>query len=65
MGEVGPVDTLLCHLDLDGVYAAAKWIRGGVEPYEGADADARVVDTRIRVEGATRFQPPRYSTAAV
>lgn len=49
--QVGPVDTLLCHLDLDGVYAAAKWIRGGTEPYEGADADARVVDTRIGVPG--------------
>ena len=25
----------------------AKWIRGGVEPYEGSDADARAVDTRL------------------
>lgn len=49
--EVGPVDTLLCHLDLDGIYAAAKWILGGYEPYPGADDDARAVDTRIGVPG--------------
>lgn len=43
----GPVDTVLCHFDLDGLYAAAKWILGGHEPYPGADDDARAVDTRI------------------
>jgi hypothetical protein len=42
----GPVDTLAVHLDLDGIYSGAKWVLGGVEPYEGADADARAVDTR-------------------
>jgi len=42
----GPVDTLGVHLDLDGIYSGAKWVLGGVEPYEGADADARAVDTR-------------------
>lgn len=47
--QTGPVDTVLCHFDLDGLYAAAKWILGGHEPYPGADADARVVDTRIGV----------------
>lgn len=43
----GPIDTIVCHFDLDGLYAAAKWILGGREPYPGADADARVIDTRI------------------
>ena len=43
----GPVDTIVCHFDLDGLYAAAKWILGGREPYPGADDDARVIDTRI------------------
>src|SRR5262249_40298690 len=42
----GPVDTTLTHVDLAGLYAAAKWIRGGDEPYAGADEDARKVDTR-------------------
>jgi hypothetical protein len=42
----GPVDTVAMHLDLDGIYSGAKWVLGGVEPYEGADADARAVDTR-------------------
>ena len=43
----GPIDTIVAHFDLDGLYAAAKWILGGVEPYAGADDDARAVDTRI------------------
>lgn len=47
----GPVDTICCHVDFDGLSAAAKWIRGGVEPYPGADADARAIDTRIGVPG--------------
>jgi hypothetical protein len=42
----GPVDTVAVHLDLDGIYSGAKWVLGGVEPYPGADADARAVDTR-------------------
>ena len=45
--STGPVDTIVCHFDLDGLYAAAKWILGGKEPYPGADDDARAVDTRI------------------
>lgn len=48
----GPVDTVLCHFDLDGLYAAAKWILGGKEPYPGADDDARAVDTRIGTPSA-------------
>jgi hypothetical protein len=45
--RAGPVDTICCHTDFDGLCAAAKWIRGGVEPYAGADADARAIDTRL------------------
>jgi hypothetical protein len=53
----GPVDTVAVHLDLDGLYSGAKWVLGGIEPYEGADADARAVDTRRGVPGpiATRI----------
>lgn len=47
VAAAGPVDTICCHLDFDGLCSAAKWIRGGVEPYEGADADARAIDTRL------------------
>ena len=47
VGRIGPVDTIVCHFDLDGLYSAAKWILGGKEPYAGADADARAVDTRM------------------
>src|SRR5689334_103079 len=50
--EVGPIDTILTHVDLDGLYAAAKWILGGREPYPGADEDARKVDTRQGEPGA-------------
>jgi len=41
----------------DGLYAGAKWVLGGIEPYEGADADARAVDTRRGEPGpiATRI----------
>jgi hypothetical protein len=49
----GPVDTIVTHMDLDGLYAAAKWLLGGVEPYPGADDDARAVDTRLGEPGPT------------
>ncbi len=49
--RTGPVDTIVCHFDLDGIYAAAKWILGGREPYPGADDDARAADTRIGTLG--------------
>jgi hypothetical protein len=49
--RVGPVDTICCHTDFDGLCAAAKWMRGGVEPYPGADDDARAIDTRIGKPG--------------
>jgi len=44
--RIGPVDTVAVHVDLDGLYAGAKWVLGGIEPYAGADADARAIDTR-------------------
>jgi hypothetical protein len=46
VARVGPVDTIAVHVDLDGLYSGAKWLLGGTEPYEGADADARAIDTR-------------------
>jgi hypothetical protein len=45
--RVGPVDTIVCHTDFDGLASAAKWIRGGREPYVGCDVDARAIDTRM------------------
>ena len=55
--QTGPIDCICTHVDLDGLYAAAKWIMGGVEPYPGADEDARAVDTRVGTPGpiATRI----------
>jgi hypothetical protein len=48
---IGPVDTIAVHVDLDGLYAGAKWVLGGIEPYDGADADARAIDTRCGKPG--------------
>ncbi|HEX2678987.1 MAG TPA: hypothetical protein VHM19_20195 [Polyangiales bacterium] len=47
VAQAGAVDTLVCHTDFDGLCSAAKWIRGGSEPYPGADDDARAIDTRL------------------
>jgi hypothetical protein len=47
VARAGAIDTICCHVDFDGLCSAAKWIRGGVEPYPGADDDARAIDTRI------------------
>ncbi len=47
----GPIDCILTHVDLDGLYSAAKWILEGKEPYRGADDDARAVDTRLGTPG--------------
>jgi len=49
--RIGPVDTIVCHTDFDGLCSAAKWLRGGVEPYPGADDDARAIDTRTAIPG--------------
>ena len=48
----GQISTICCHVDFDGLCAAAKWIRGGQEPYEGADADAHAIDTRLGTPSA-------------
>jgi hypothetical protein len=52
VARVGSVDTIVCHTDFDGLASAAKWMRGGVEPYPGCDDDARAIDTRIGVPSA-------------
>lgn len=49
--RAGPTDTIVAHVDLDGLYSAVKWILGGVEPYRGADDDARCIDTRTGEPG--------------
>jgi hypothetical protein len=49
--QTGPIDSIVTHVDLDGLYAAAKWILDGKEPYPGADDDARAVDTRVGTPG--------------
>jgi hypothetical protein len=46
VARIGPVDTIVCHTDFDGLCSAAKWLRAGREPYPGADDDARAIDTR-------------------
>lgn len=55
--RAGKVDTIVCHGDFDGLASAAKWMRGGEEPYPGCDDDARAIDTRLGVPSAvaTRF----------
>lgn len=57
VARAGKVETLVCHVDFDGLASGAKWMRGGVEPYPGCDDDARAVDTRIGTPGpiATRI----------
>jgi len=50
--DTGPIDTIVAHFDLDGLYAAAKWMAEGRELYPGADDDARAVDTRIGTPSA-------------
>ena len=49
--RVGPVDTVVTHNDLDGLYSAAKWILSGQSPYPGADEDACAVDSRVGEPG--------------
>jgi hypothetical protein len=49
--RIGRVDTIVCHTDFDGLCSAAKWLRGGSEPYPHADDDARAIDTRTAVPG--------------
>ncbi len=49
--RIGAVDTIVCHTDFDGLCSAAKWMRRGLEPYPGADDDARAIDTRTAIPG--------------
>jgi hypothetical protein len=73
--QTGPVDTICAHVDLDGLYSAAKWILEGREPYPGADDDARKVDTRrgepgpiaVRIDQALRakFRDDQLKRAVV
>lgn len=51
VARVGSIDTVVCHTDFDGLASAAKWMRAGLEPYDGCDADARAVDTRLGEPG--------------
>jgi hypothetical protein len=51
VARIGPVDTIVCHTDFDGLCSAAKWLRAGIEPYPGADDDARAIDTRTAIPG--------------
>jgi hypothetical protein len=51
VARAGQVETIVCHTDFDGLASAAKWIRGGVEPYAGADDDAWAIDTRLKRPG--------------
>ncbi|MGC4091843.1 MAG: hypothetical protein QM756_28960 [Polyangiaceae bacterium] len=63
--RVGPIDTIVCHTDFDGLASAAKWMRRGEEPYVGCDDDARAIDTRMgtpstvadRIDRALRARP--------
>jgi hypothetical protein len=63
--RVGRIDTIVCHTDFDGLASAAKWMRGGHEPYPGCDDDARAIDTRLgtpsamaeRIDRALRARP--------
>ncbi|HZJ65660.1 MAG TPA: hypothetical protein VFD36_19255 [Kofleriaceae bacterium] len=57
--QTGPIDCICTHVDLDGLYAAAKWILGGKEPYAGADDDARCVDTRVGTPGPVAMRIDR------
>jgi hypothetical protein len=65
VARIGPVDTIVCHTDFDGLCSAAKWMRDGTEPYPGADDDARAIDTRTgdpspvgkRIDRALRARP--------
>ena len=65
VARIGPVETIVCHDDFDGLLSAAKWARGGLEPYPGADVDARAIDTcigrpsptAVRFDRALRARP--------
>jgi hypothetical protein len=43
--RAGAVDAVVAHADLDGLLSAVKFLRGGEEPWPGADEDARAADS--------------------
>jgi hypothetical protein len=45
VAAAGKIDDVIAHADFDGALAAVKWMRGGKEPWPGADEDARAVDS--------------------
>ena len=47
VAAAGAIDTVVCHSDFDGIASAAKFLLEGREPYEGCDADARAIDSRV------------------
>jgi hypothetical protein len=59
VAAAGPVDTIVCHTDFDGLASAAKWLLGGREPYPGNDADARAIDTRTGIPSETAARMDR------
>jgi hypothetical protein len=69
VARIGAIDTIVCHGDFDGLCSAAKWLREGVEPYRGSDADAWAIDTRIgkpspigaRIDRALRARSRDYA----
>lgn len=61
----GPVDTVVCHDDFDGLASAAKWVLGGREPYPGCDDDARAIDTRTGMPSETGMRFDRAIRARV
>jgi hypothetical protein len=71
--RIGKLDTIVCHTDFDGLASAAKWLRGGTEPYPGADDDARAIDTRLgtpgpaasRMDRALRARPNDHALMGV
>lgn len=64
VSRIGPVDTICCHVDFDGICAAAKWMLGGEEPYPGADKDAWCIDTRLGTPSARAAMLDRALRAA-
>ena len=44
VARAGDVGAVLAHHDFDGLMSAVRFLNGGVEPYEGADEDARAAD---------------------
>jgi hypothetical protein len=57
--RAGKVDTIVCHIDFDGLASCAKWMRGGSECYPGCDDDARAIDTRLGTPGPAAVRMDR------